>query len=32
MVARTLFIAGCDAVYTIQLKAPGNVPAYNVNK
>jgi len=29
---KTLFIAGCDAVYTIQLKTPGIVPAYNVNK
>ncbi len=27
---RTLFIAGCDAVYTIQLKTPGIVPAHNV--
>ena len=29
---RTLFIAGCDAVYTIQLKTPGIVPANNVKK
>jgi gluconolactonase len=29
---RTLFIAGCDAVYTIQLKMPGIVPAHRVNK
>jgi gluconolactonase len=29
---KTLFIAGCDSVYTIQLKTPGIVPAYNVNK
>jgi gluconolactonase len=29
---RTLFIAGCDSVYTIQLKTPGVVPAHNVNK
>jgi gluconolactonase len=29
---RTLFIAGCDAVYTIQLKIPGIVPAHNVGK
>ena len=29
---RTLFIAGCDSVYTIQLKTPGIVPAHNVNK
>src|SRR5687768_14578821 len=29
---RTLFIAACDAVYTIQLKTPGIVPAHNVNK
>jgi len=29
---KTLFIAGCDAVYTIQLKAPGIVPAFSVNK
>jgi gluconolactonase len=29
---RTLFIAGCDAVYTIQLKTPGIVPAHNVKK
>jgi len=29
---RTLFIAGCDAVYTIQLKTPGIVPAHNVSK
>jgi sugar lactone lactonase YvrE len=29
---RTLFMAGCDSVYTIQLKAPGIVPAHNVNK
>jgi gluconolactonase len=27
---RTLFIAACDAVYTIQLKAEGIVPANNV--
>ena len=27
---RTLFIAGCDSVYTIQLKTPGVVPAHNV--
>jgi hypothetical protein len=31
-VGRTLFIAGCDAVYTIQLKTPGIVSAYTVNK
>jgi gluconolactonase len=29
---KTLFIAGCDAVYTIQLKAAGIVPAHEVNK
>ena len=29
---KTLFMAGCDAVYTIQLKSPGIVPANNVNK
>ena len=29
---RTLFMAGCDSVYTIQLKAAGIVPAHNVNK
>jgi gluconolactonase len=29
---RTLFIAGCDSVYTIQLKTHGIVPAHNVNK
>jgi gluconolactonase len=29
---RTLFIAGCDAVYTIQLKTPGIVPANTVNR
>jgi WD40 repeat protein len=29
---KTLFIAGCDSVYTIQLKTAGIVPAYNVNK
>jgi gluconolactonase len=29
---RTLFIAGCDAVYIIQLKSPGIVPANNVSK
>ena len=29
---RTLFIAGCDAVYTIQLKTPGIVPANNVKR
>ena len=29
---RTLFIAGCDSVYTIQLKIPGIVPAHNVRK
>jgi gluconolactonase len=29
---KTLFIAGCDAVFTIQLKTAGIVPAYNVNK
>ena len=29
---RTLFMAGCDSVYTIQLKTPGFVPAHNVNK
>jgi len=29
---RTLFIAGCDSVYTIQLKTPVIVPAHNVNK
>jgi gluconolactonase len=27
---RTLFVAGCDAVYTIQLKSQGVVPALNV--
>jgi gluconolactonase len=29
---KTLFIAGCDAVYTIQLKTPGIVPAYDVKR
>jgi gluconolactonase len=29
---RTLFIAGCDAVFTIQLKTVGIVPAHNLNK
>ena len=29
---RTLFIAGCDSVYTIQLKILGIVPALNVTK
>jgi gluconolactonase len=29
---RTLFIAGCDSVYTIQLKIPGIVPAHDVKK
>ena len=29
---RTLFMAGCDSVYTIQLKTPGIVPAHNVSK
>ena len=29
---RTLFIAACDAVYTIQLKTPGIVPAHNVSR
>jgi len=29
---KTLFIAGCDAVYTIPLKTAGIVPANNVNK
>jgi gluconolactonase len=29
---RTLFIAGCDSVYTIQLKVRGIVPANNVKK
>jgi gluconolactonase len=29
---KTLFIAGCDAVYTIQLKTAGIVAAYHVNK
>src|SRR3954464_11124018 len=29
---KTLFIAGCDAVFTIPLKAPGIVPANNVSK
>jgi gluconolactonase len=29
---RTLFIAACDAVYTIPLKIPGIVPAHNVKK
>jgi len=29
---KTLFIAGCDAVYTIQLKTAGIVPANEVNK
>jgi gluconolactonase len=28
---RTLFIAGCDSVYTIQMKIRGIVPAANVN-
>jgi gluconolactonase len=27
---RTLFVAACDAVYTIRLKTPGIVPAHNV--
>ena len=29
---RTLFIAGCDAVYTIELRTPGIVPAHKVRK
>jgi gluconolactonase len=29
---RTLFIAGCDSVYTIQLKTAGTVPAHEVKK
>ena len=29
---RTLFIAGCDSVYTIQLKTPGIVPAHDVKR
>jgi gluconolactonase len=29
---KTLFIAGCDAVYTIQLKTAGIVPANDVSK
>jgi gluconolactonase len=29
---KTLFIAGCDAVYTIRLKTEGIVPAFNVKK
>ena len=29
---RTLFMAGCDSVYTIQLKTPGTVPANNVKQ
>jgi gluconolactonase len=29
---KTLFIAACDAVYTVQLKTAGIVPAYNVSK
>jgi len=29
---RTLFIAGCDAVFTVQLKTAGIVPAQNVSK
>ena len=29
---KTLFIAACDAVYAIELKTPGIVPAYTVNK
>ena len=29
---RTLFIAGCDSVYTIQLRTPGIVPAHAVGK
>jgi len=29
---RTLFIAGCDSVYTIQLKIRGSVPAHDVKK
>jgi gluconolactonase len=29
---KTLFVAACDSVYTIPLKIPGIVPAYNVNK
>jgi gluconolactonase len=29
---RTLFIAGCDSVYTIPLKTRGIVPAHNVTK
>jgi gluconolactonase len=29
---KTLFIAGCDSVYTIQLKTPGMVPAHEVKK
>jgi gluconolactonase len=30
--SKTLFIAGCDAVFTIELKTAGVVPAYNANK
>jgi gluconolactonase len=29
---KTLFMAACDSVYTIQLKTAGIVPAHNVNK
>jgi gluconolactonase len=29
---KTLFIAGCDSVYTIQLKTAGVVPAYEVKQ
>ncbi len=29
---RTLFIAACDAVFTIQLRTPGIVPAYEVRR
>jgi gluconolactonase len=29
---KTLFIAGCDAVFTIRLKTEGIVPAFNVRK
>jgi len=29
---KTLFIAGCDSVYSIQLKTPGIVPAHDVKK
>ena len=29
---RTLFIAGCDSVYTIELKVKGTVPAHQIKK